>query len=219
MKTIRKIFITGLIVSLPALITVYILNLTFRAFDALLGDLLRLYIGQTIPGLGFLVTMALIFLVGLLAANVFGHRLVRMVEGWFAKIPFVRPIYAATRQIIDAFSLQSRNIFESVVMIEYPRKGMYGIGFVTGKILGELQERTAKEVVPVFVPTTPNPTSGFLLLVPREEVVCLSMTVEDALKLIISFGVVTPEWPRNNCPDRDRNSRSDDCFLKERKAL
>ncbi len=202
MKTIRKIFITGLIVLLPALVTIYILNLTFRAIDALLGNLLRLYIGQTIPGLGFLVTMALIFWVGLLATNVFGHRLVRMVEGMFTKIPFVRPIYAATRQIIDAFSLQSRNVFESVVMVEYPRKGIYGIGFVTGKTLGEVQEKTAKEVLPVFVPTAPNPTTGFLLLIPRDEVIYLSMTVEEALKLLISAGVVTPEWPKTNCRDK-----------------
>jgi uncharacterized membrane protein len=199
MKIIRKIFITGLIISLPALVSIYILNLTFRAIDALLGDLLRLYVGYTIPGLGFLATIGLIFLVGLLATNVFGHRLVRMVEGLFTKIPFVRPIYAATRQIIDAFSLQSRNVFEAVVMVEYPRKGIYGIGFVTGKTRGEVQEKTAMEMMVVFVPTTPNPTTGFLLLVPREEVVYLSMTVEEALKLIISAGVVTPEWPRKDC--------------------
>jgi uncharacterized membrane protein len=198
MKIIRKIFITGLLVSLPALVSVYILNLTFRAIDALLGDLLRLYAGYTIPGLGFLATIGLIFLVGLLATNVFGHRLVRMAEGLFTKIPFVRPIYAATRQIIDAFSLQSRNVFEAVVMVEYPRKGIYGIGFVTGKTRGEVQEKTATEMMVVFVPTTPNPTTGFLLLVPREEVVYLSMTVEEALKLIISAGVVTPEWPRKD---------------------
>jgi len=201
-KTIRRVFLTGLLVMLPALVTIYILNLTFRAFDALLGGLFRLYLGQTIPGLGFLVTMALIFLVGLLATNVFGHRLVRMVEGWFAKIPFVRPIYVATRQIIDAFSLQRRNVFESVAIIEYPRKGIYSIGFVTGKTLGEVREKTAHEMLAVFVPTTPNPTTGFLLLVPREEVVFLSMTVEEALKLIISAGVVTPEWPKNSCRER-----------------
>lgn len=199
MKAIRKIFLTGLIVMLPALVTIYILNLTFRAIDALLGDLLRLYVGYTIPGLGFLATIGLIFLVGLLATNVFGHRLVRMAESLFTKIPFVRPIYAATRQIIDAFSMQSRNVFEAVVMVEYPRKGMYGIGFVTGKTRGEVQEKSAMEMMVVFVPTTPNPTTGFLLLVPREEVVYLSMTVEEALKLIISAGVVTPEWPKNNC--------------------
>lgn len=199
MKIIRKIFITGLLVSLPALVSIYILNLTFRAIDALLGDLLRLYIGRTIPGLGFLATMALIFLVGLLATNVFGHRLVRMAEGWFAKIPFVRPIYVAMRQIIDAFSLQSRKVFEAVVLVEYPRKGIYGIGFITGKTSGEVQEKTAQEMLPVFLPTTPNPTTGFLLFIPRDEVVLLNMTVEEGLKLIISAGVVTPEWPRKNC--------------------
>ncbi|MCL5982349.1 MAG: DUF502 domain-containing protein [Firmicutes bacterium] len=198
MRIIRKTFLTGLIILLPSIVTVYILNLTFRTVDALLGNLLRLYIGHTVPGLGFLATVALIFFVGLLATNVIGHRLVKMLESWFVKIPLVRTIYLAVRQIIDAFSLQRSNVFESVVMIEYPRKGIYGVGFVTGKAIAEVQEKTSREMVPVFVPTSPNPTTGFLLLVSREELVTLSMTVEEALKLIISAGVVTPEWPRKN---------------------
>lgn len=198
LKEIRRIFVYGLVVSLPALITIYVLVFTFNVIDSVLGGLFRLYLGRTIPGLGFLVTIALIFAVGLAASNVFGSKLLRLVETMFARLPLVKPVYSAIQQLIDAFSAQRKNVFESVAMLEYPRKGVYALGFVTGKGAGEVQDKTSREVVAVFLPTTPNPTSGFLLLVPREELTPLDMSVEEALKLIISGGVVVPEWPRTN---------------------
>lgn len=197
MRTFRRIFLTGLVILLPALISVYILGLTFTWVDSLLGNLIREYFGLRIPGLGFLLTIAAIFVVGLVAGNVFGNRFLKLVEAGFANIPLIKPIYSASRQIIDAFSAQRKNVFESVAMIEYPRKGIYAIGFVTGRGAGEVQQKTSQDVVALFIPTTPNPTSGFLLLIPREDVMPLEMTVEEALKLIISGGVVVPEWPRN----------------------
>jgi uncharacterized membrane protein len=196
MKKLRRIFLAGLVIMLPALVTIYVLGATFGWIDSILGNLLRDYLGIAIPGLGFLITMAAIFAVGLVAGNVLGHRLLRLVEAAFANIPLVRPVYTSVRQIITAFSGQRRNVFESVAMIEYPRKGIYAIGFVTGRGAGEVQEKTSREVVTFFLPTTPNPTSGFLLLIPREELTPLDMTVEEAMKLIISAGVVIPEWPR-----------------------
>jgi uncharacterized membrane protein len=198
MKKSRRIFLAGLFIMLPALITVYVLGSTFSWVDSILGNLLRVYVGVDIPGLGLIITIAAIFAVGLVASNVFGHRILKMVESAFANIPLVKPVYASVRQIITAFSAQQRSLFESVAMIEYPRKGLYAIGFVTGRGTGEVQERTAHEVVTLFLPTTPNPTSGFLLLIPREELIPLEMTVEEAMKLIISAGVVVPEWPKVN---------------------
>lgn len=195
MKEIRRIFLYGLVVSLPALITVYVLVFTFNIIDSVLGGFFQLF-GRAIPGLGFLVTITLIFIVGLGATNVFGSKLIKLVEVAFARLPLVKPIYTAIQQIITAFSAQRKNVFESVAMLEYPRKGIYALGFVTGSGAGEVQEKTARDVLAVFLPTTPNPTSGFLLLVPREDVVPLDMTVEEGLKLIISGGVVVPEWPR-----------------------
>lgn len=194
MRTLRRIFLTGLVILLPALVTVYVLGFTFNAIDSLLGNFFRIYLGLNIPGFGFLVTTALIFLVGLVATNVFGHRVLKLVENSFANLPLVKPIYNAIRQIIDAFSGQRRNVFESVAMIEYPRKGIYAIGFITGNGAGEVQHKTEKDVITLFVPTTPNPTSGVLLLVPRDEITPLDMSVEEGLKLIISAGVVVPDW-------------------------
>jgi uncharacterized membrane protein len=183
---------------MPVLVTVYVLGFTFRLIDSLLGDFLRLYIGRSLPGVGFLVTVALIFLIGLVATNVIGHKILKFLENWFARLPLVKPIYTASRQIIGAFSSQRRSVFQSVGMIEYPRKGIYAVGFVTGEGMGEVQHKTSADVVTLFLPTTPNPTSGFLLLVPRAEIVTLDMTVEEALKLIISGGVVAPEWENKN---------------------
>lgn len=196
MRTIRRIFLTGLVVLLPSLITIYVLGFTFNAIDSLLGNLFSTWFGIEIPGLGFVVTVAAIFGVGLVATNVFGNRVLKFVEASFANLPLIKPIYNSIRQIIVAFSGQRKNVFESVAMIEYPRKGLYAIGFVTGQGAGEVQAKTDKEVVSVFLPTTPNPTSGVLLLVPQEDVAPLEMSVEEALKLIISAGVVIPEWPR-----------------------
>lgn len=197
MRILRRIFLTGLVILLPAIISIYILGFTFNWVDSLLGNLLRQYLGIRIPGLGFLITVAAIFVAGLVANNVFGNRVLKVVENAFANIPLVKPIYTAIRQIIDAFSAQRKSVFESVAMIEYPRKGIYGVGFVTGSGLGEVQEKTSQDVVALFLPTTPNPTSGFLLLVPREELIPLEMSVEEALKLIISGGVIVPDWPKN----------------------
>ncbi|MBS4008819.1 MAG: DUF502 domain-containing protein [Clostridium sp.] len=204
MRLLRRIFLTGLAILLPAIISIYVLGLTFNWADSLLGNLLRQYLGVRIPGLGFLITVSAILFVGLVANNVFGSRVLKMVENAFASIPLIKPIYTATRQIIDGFSAQRKSVFESVAMIEYPRKGIYGIGFITSSGLGEVQEKTAQDVVALFVPTTPNPTSGFLLLVPREELIPLEMSVEEALKLIISGGVIVPEWPSNSAKTEQR---------------
>lgn len=194
MRTIRRIFLAGLIVLLPALITIYILGVTFNIIDSLLRGLLEFYLGYSIPGIGFIATILLIFLVGLLATNVFGKRILQAAEMLFVRLPVVKPVYSAARQIIDTFSAQRKNIFQSVAMIEYPRKGLYAIGFITGTAIGEVQHKTSQNVVTLFLPTTPNPTSGFLLLVPESDIIPLEMSVEEALKLIISGGVVSPDW-------------------------
>jgi len=195
LKSIRTIFFTGLIILLPALITIYVLGFTFNLIDSLLGNLFSALLGITIPGLGFLVTIGIILLVGLIATNVIGHKLLKVVETAFARIPIIKPVYTSTRQIINAFSAQQRKVFESVVMLDYPRKGLYALAFTTTKAAEEIQQKTVSDVITVFIPTTPNPTSGFLLMVPSNQLIQMDMTVEDALKLIVSGGVVAPSWP------------------------
>lgn len=194
----KKVFLAGLILILPATVTIYILVYTFNIVDSFLGNILVSIIGHKIPGLGFLATIVIIYLVGLVATNVVGKKIFAAIESMFCSLPVVKPLYTSIQQIIDAFSSQKKGIFESVVMLEYPRKGLYAVGFKTMEGVGEIQEKTDEEVLNVFLPTTPNPTSGFLLMVPKRDVIPLEMSVEEALKLIVSGGFVSPEWPKKN---------------------
>lgn len=190
---LRKYFLTGIIVLLPLTITVYVLYFIFQLLDGLLSPIIESLLGFNIPGLGALLTIVFVVLVGLVATNVLGRKFISFLDQLFIRIPMVKIIYGATKQIIDAFSIQPRNALRRVALVEYPRRGIYSIVFVTSEGVGEVQEKTAQQVFSVFIPTTPNPTSGMLLLVPREEITFLEMCVEDALKLIISGGVVNPK--------------------------
>jgi uncharacterized membrane protein len=204
---IRRTFITGLVISLPLVITIFILKFLFESFDNLLGPLVTSMIRSfgapigpdyKLPGIGLVSTVALIFLIGLVSAHYVGRRLWDWGEAVLTKIPIIRPVYVAAKQVIDTFSTNSSEAFRKVVVIEYPRRGMYTIGFITGPAYGEIKEKTGADLVNVFVPTTPNPTSGFLLLLPKAEVVELDIPVEDGVKMIVSCGLVTPERYNSN---------------------
>ncbi|MHB1127963.1 MAG: DUF502 domain-containing protein [Bacillota bacterium] len=194
MKVLRKYLITGIVVLLPLISTIYVLVTTLRLMDGLLGGIISVVVGYPLPGLGLLLTIGLVLLTGMVATNVIGKKLITFIEDLLDRIPLFKSIYGAIKQIIDAFSLQTSNTFQRVALVEYPRKGMYAVGFVTGEGMGEVQEKTTEEVMNIFVPTTPNPTSGMLVLVPIKDVTFLEMSVEDGLKLIISGGVLTPRY-------------------------
>lgn len=197
---LRRYFITGLIVFLPVAVTFSVLLWLFRVLDNFLGRLFTLLFGQSVPGLGLIATIAAIFLVGALATNVLGRRLV----GWFDRlmlhIPLARSIYSATKQLSDSILMQRRAAFQRPVLIEWPRQGVYTVGFVTGEAGGRAEEIAGQRVVNVFVVSTPNPTTGFLVLVPADQVYSLDLTVEDALKLVMSGGIVTPPRSRYAVP-------------------
>lgn len=191
-------FFTGLLVVVPITMTVVVVLWLIRFIDrflvAVLPEALRpevLY-GIPVPGVGFLATLLLILLIGVLAANIFGRSLVTFSERLVDRIPLVKGIYTLFKQVSDTVLNRERGAFHKVVLIEYPRIGIWSVAFVTGVTKGEVQQVTAKNLVNVFVPTTPNPTSGFYILVPEDEMIDLTMTVEDAFKLIISGGMVTP---------------------------
>ncbi len=150
------------------------------------------WFGIPLPGIGLLATLVLILLVGLLTANIFGRSLVNFYERLVDRVPLVKGIYTLFKQVSDTVFSRDRNAFRKVVLIEYPRKGIWAVAFVTGVSEGEVQEVTEKRLVNIFVPTTPNPTSGFYILVPQDEMIELKMTVEEAFKLVISGGMVTP---------------------------
>ncbi|NDL68450.1 DUF502 domain-containing protein [Anaerotalea alkaliphila] len=193
MKRLRHIFIQGLLALLPIATTLYILYFFYALLDNFLGGLIRRVFRVTLPGVGMVSSILLILLTGILVTDVLGARLFRFGEKMLQRIPVVQRIYFGSKQIIDAFSLQGKQIFSKVALVEYPRKGIYVVGFVTGACKGEVQEKTSANLINVFVPTTPNPTSGMLVLVPEKDVIYLEMTVEEGLKLIVSAGVVTPQ--------------------------
>jgi len=188
---LRTYFIAGLIVFLPVAITFSIIAWLFRIVDSFLGWALPPLIGRDIPGLGLVASIVVIFIIGALATNVLGRRLVAFFERLMLRIPLARSIYSATKSISDTIFLQRRAAFQRPVLVEWPRSGMYTIGFVTGETFG-LPGAPRGRALNVFVVTTPNPTTGFLTFDPEAEARTLEMSVEDALKIVMSGGIVSP---------------------------
>lgn len=197
----RRYIVAGLLVWVPLGITVFILNVVVGIMDRSLLLLPAAYrpenlIGFKIPGLGILLTFVVLVLTGVLAANLVGKRLVSFWEGLLNRIPLVRSIYSASKNFTEVLFTDTSTAFKKVLLIEYPRKGVYSLCFQTSTELAEIQARTNDDVICVFVPTTPNPTSGFIIMVPQADTIELDMDVEAALKMIVSLGVVVPTWER-----------------------
>ena len=201
MKTLRaslkRYFLTGLLVITPIWGTVLILKTLFVTVDSILGDMLAKVVtpGYYVPGLGILTLVLLIFVTGLLAANFIGGQIVRLWEEFLHRVPVVRGIYSTLKSMMDILSFTEREKYNRVVLIQFPKNGHYCFAFVTGVTRGEIQDISPDPLVNVYVPTSPNPTSGYFLLVPEKEVVPLDMSVEEAMKLIVSGGLYTPAQP------------------------
>jgi uncharacterized membrane protein len=197
-KKIKKIFLTGIVAIIPVVISIYIFFFLLGIIDNFLNIIpARIHpdrlLGFHIPGLGVIFTILLIFMTGLLTQSYIGGRLLKAGDKLLNHIPLFRSIYQPTKQVIDSlFSDKSRN-FRGVVLVEFPRKGVYTLGFVTGDTQGEAEEKTQDRCINVFVPTTPNPTSGYYIIIPEREVIHMDMTVEEAIKIIISSGLVVPQ--------------------------
>lgn len=194
----RGYFLAGLLVVAPVGITFWLSWLVLNFIDTRVTPLIpeaynpNTYVPFGIPGLGVLVLILFVTFVGALTRVLLGRWLVRGGEHLLSRMPVVRSIYGATKKIVETVLAHQSDAFRQAVLIEYPRRGSWAIGFVTGKTIGEVQNVTEDEVVNVFLPTTPNPTSGYLLFLPRRDLIELSMSVEDAIKMIISGGIVTP---------------------------
>lgn len=204
-QRLRNYLIAGFLVVTPVGVTVLVLVAIFRFLDSLLGPVFRFF-GIEVPGLGLLSGFGLILLAGFMASNVLGRRVVQAFDWVMLKIPFARTIYGATKQFSDTVFLKNRAAFREAVLVGWPREGLYSVGFVTGETRGEAQAKTVERVLNVFIVTTPNPTTGFLCLVPESQVIPLEMSVEDALKLVVSAGIVTPPYrgPESAVPPRER---------------
>jgi uncharacterized membrane protein len=194
---LKNYFLTGLLVILPIFITAYVIWYLIKAMDAFLKYIPTKYLPETyiniyIPGLGLILVVILILVVGVLTRNIAGRRVLQFWDNLVDRIPLARILYSSVKQLLQAFLFQNSDSFQRVALIEYPRRGIYVLGFITGESRGEAQEKTNKKMINVFIPTTPNPTSGFYVLVPEEDLTLLDMSVENAFKLLISGGLVSP---------------------------
>lgn len=193
----RNRFFTGLVLALPIIATVLGLSWVVQKID---NNVLRLlpaqinpstYLGFDIPGFGIIIAVILLFLLGILASNFIGNSIIKAGESLLARVPIVSPLYSSIKQIVTTIAEQKDRAFRDVCLIQYPRKGLYAIGFVTADLAGAPAEKLPEGFVCVFVPTTPNPTSGFLLFVKQDDIEILDMTPEEGAKMIISGGMVT----------------------------
>jgi uncharacterized membrane protein len=199
LKTLRRHLVAGLILWVPLLVTFLIIRFLIRFVDRTLLLLPppwrpEALLGFNIPGLGVILALAILVLTGVLVGNLAGRQLVELGHRILTRIPLVSGIYSGAKQVAETLFADSSTAFKRVLLVEYPRKGVWSMCFQTSEYVGEIQSRTADDVVCVFVPTTPNPTSGFLLFVPKQELVPLDMPVDAGLRMIISLGVAVPQW-------------------------
>jgi len=197
-KALKTNLLAGLLVVTPLAATVFLLGLIFKWADKILLLIPETYRPETylpfkVPGLGVLLLAMALFLIGLLARNILGRTLVALGDRIMDHIPLVNKIYQAVKQLVEAILSGGGKDFRRVVLVEYPRKGIYALAYVTGRTYPEFQQKTDKHVINLFLPTTPNPTSGFYLLVPEEDVIPLDISVEDSFKILISGGIINPD--------------------------
>ncbi len=198
MRLLRKYLIAGLLVWLPLAATVVVIKLLIDLLD----NAILLFppewqpetlFGFSIPGFGIVIGVSILILTGAFAANLFGRKLVGFWEAVLGRIPLVRTIYSSVKQVLETLFSSNSESFRRVVLIEYPRKGIWSLGFQTNEALTAAREASGKDLVSIFVPTTPNPTSGFIVMLPTDEITQLDISVEDGFKFIISMGVIVPE--------------------------
>ncbi|MCU7906309.1 MAG: DUF502 domain-containing protein [Candidatus Thiodiazotropha sp. (ex Epidulcina cf. delphinae)] len=198
MTQLRRYLVAGLLVWLPLGATFFVIKLLVGWMDHSLLLLPESYrpdnlLGFHIPGLGVLLSLLILLLTGLVAANLFGRKLVSTWERLLSRIPLVRSVYSAVKQLVETMFADNGKSFRKVVLVEFPRRGLWTLAFLTSEQAGPVQQATGRDVVSVYVPTTPNPTGGYFVLVPKEDVRELAMSVDDGLKMLLSMGAVNPE--------------------------
>jgi uncharacterized membrane protein len=189
--TLRRYFLSGILVIVPLIITYMVLRFLFEGVDGLLSPLIAKVIKHQIPGLGLVATIVLIFIAGVLTANVVGSRLFKIWEIFFIKTPLVRTIYGSSKQLVQALTSTDKHSFKQVVMVEFPRKGIYTFGFLTNEMKIDILDAN-DNIISVFIPSTPTPFSGWTLLFRKEEVIPLDIGVEEGIKFFVSGGIASP---------------------------
>ncbi len=204
-SALRRYLMAGLLVWIPLGVTIIVVKMLIGLLDRSMLLVPQQYrpeqlFGVSIPGLGVIVAVVVVLFTGVIVANLFGRKLVAIWESLLSRIPLVSSVYSAVKQIAETMFSSSGQSFRKVLLVEYPRKGMWTLAFQTGTEVGEAQCKTGREVINIYVPTTPNPTSGFFIMVPKEDVVELEMSVDEGLKMIISMGSVVPNPAEGGCP-------------------
>jgi uncharacterized membrane protein len=199
MKQFRRYLVAGLLVWIPLGVTIFVLRVLIGLMDRSLLLVPEQYrpealLGFAIPGLGIILSVLVVLITGLLAANFVGRGMVSFWESLLNRIPIVRTVYSGAKNFAEIVFSDSNESFKKVLLIEYPRKGIYSLAFQTATNLGEVQARTGESVICTFVPTTPNPTSGYIIIVPKKDIIELDMEIDEAFKMIVSLGVVVPTW-------------------------
>jgi len=208
LRRLRNLFFAGLLLFVPVIVTINLVRLGFLWLDGFLAELVKKVLGRHIPGLGLLVMLFLILITGFVATNFLGKRLVAFFERMVRRIPLVGGIYGTIKQITEALTTRDKTVFRSVVAVEFPRPGVYSAGFLIGDPPADLKENSKKQLLAVFVPTVPNPTSGYLMNFPADEVIPLDLTVEEALRYFVSIGMIIPAGPYREKAGSRNNSQA-----------
>ncbi len=195
---LKSYFITGLLVFIPLVATIYIIRLSFLFLDGLLRPLVNLILPGNVPGLSLAATILIILAMGLVATLAAGKKAFEIFEEMLSKVPIISSIYSAVKETSSVFLMQKEGRFKGVVMVEYPRKGVYSIGFTGGTSMDAIQKSVAEEMVNVFIPSTPNPTTGFFIMVPAKDAISIDLTVDEAIRLILSGGFIEPQKKGKN---------------------
>ena len=200
-RRLRNYLIAGLLIWIPVMVTVWVIRFLSGILDQSLVLLPSSWrpealVGQYVPGVGIILSFILLVVTGVVVRNLFGGRIVAGFEDLVRRIPVIGSVYGGAKTFSETVLTDKGKSFKQVVMVEFPRKGIFSVGFITSEELEEVQAKTEQDVVCVFVPTTPNPTTGFIVLVPRGEVVRLDMTVDEAFKMLLTLGVVVPRWQK-----------------------
>jgi len=206
-KALRNYLVGGLLIWIPIMVTVWVVRFLSGILDQSLVLLPppwrpEALFGTYVPGLGIILSLLILFLTGVVMKNLFGGQMVAGIESLVRRIPVVGAVYSGAKTFSETVLTDKGKSFKQVVIVEFPRKGVYSLGFITSQELEEAQARTAQEVICVFVPTTPNPTTGFLVFVPEDEVTIMDMSVDEAFKMLLTLGVVVPTWKNKSVDGR-----------------
>ncbi|MDD5426464.1 MAG: DUF502 domain-containing protein [candidate division Zixibacteria bacterium] len=190
--TVKRHFLSGVLIVVPLILTYIVLKFLFETIDGILQPIIFKLFGYFIPGLGVFTTLLLIILAGMFTRNYLGHKLYKYSERLLVKMPVIRPIYSSAKQLLEAVTISDVKSFKEVGLVEYPRKGVYALCFIARTVKIKVEDNL-KNTFTVFIPSTPTPVSGMVILVPREDVILLDMTIEDGVKFLVSGGVASPD--------------------------